>query len=133
MTDINEAMQKIGWTRYHYYSFFVCGCSWAGDMIWSLNVSIAVERASSEWNLSSFTSGALLSCFMIGMLIGSYVCGHLSDKFGRMFVFKKVNLIIILGGLLAAFSVNFWMLLLGLFLIGAGVGGEIAVGATIYS
>ena len=37
------------------------------------------------------------------------------------------------GGLIAVFSYWYWMLLVACFVLGMGVGGEIAVGGTVYS
>ena len=69
---------------------------------------------------------------MFGMFIGSYVGGFLSDKYGRMFIFKKNPLINIVGIILLLVSVNPIMIYCFVFIFGLGTGGEITLGGVVF-
>ena len=71
--------------------------------------------------------------FIVGMFFGCYAWGYLGDRFGRMFAFKKTVLVAAVGSFLMSSSLNPGYLVLFSSIIGFGIGGEIALGGTIYS
>mmetsp|Transcript_9544 Transcript_9544/g.14216 ORF Transcript_9544/g.14216 Transcript_9544/m.14216 type:complete len:428 (+) Transcript_9544:143-1426(+) len=101
-------------------------------MIWTVNIGIIMSSAGDEWNLSEVEKGIIGSCFMVGMLIGSYTWGVLADKRGRMFAFKNTIICAGIATLVLTFSVNFYMLCVMVVVLGAGVGGEICVGGVVF-
>ena len=101
-------------------------------MIWTVNIGIIMSSAGDEWNLSEVEKGIIGSCFMVGMLIGSYTWGVLADKRGRMFAFKNTIICAGIATLVLTFSVNFYMLCIMVVVLGAGVGGEICVGGVVF-
>ncbi|MBY0547780.1 MAG: MFS transporter [Candidatus Obscuribacterales bacterium] len=75
----------------------------------------------------------IIALFMVGWAIGAMVFGALADKIGRA---KTLTITILLYAIftgLCALSQNWWQLGLCRFLVGAGIGGEMGVGAVMLS
>lgn len=68
---------------------------------------------------------------MTGVLIGSYVFGDLSDRFGRRPTFFISLVIQLIGGLLAAISPEYITFVLARILIGASTSGVFLVAYVI--
>ena len=91
-----------------------------------------MDSAGSEFGLSDQLRGYFGTIFMFGMLFGSYFGGLLSDKYGRMFIFKKNPWINIVGIILLIVSVNPIMIYCFVFIFGVGTGGEITLGGVVF-
>lgn len=130
---LGEALNDAGWTKYSTYVFLVCSTAWFIDMVWASSMSIIMAEVGSEWNLSTTLRGLITTCYMIGMALGSYLCGYLGDKYGRMYIFKKTPLISVLGASGVLFSVNLPMMICFSAINGFAIGGEIVLGGTVWS
>ncbi|KAF6037799.1 SLC22A16 [Bugula neritina] len=69
---------------------------------------------------------------MLGFLIGCIFLADLSDRYGRSKLLLVSNICMVVIGVIASFSVNFWMLaimrlLLGIFTAGARNAGFVYV------
>ena len=98
-----------------------------------LVMSFAAASVSSEWTLSPYQLGILLSAGLFGMAIGSISLGALADRLGRK---KLVNicLVIVTAGMFAsAYSENQEQLLAFRFVTGIGIGGMLATLTTLVS
>lgn len=71
--------------------------------------------------------GLIVSIFCLGAMVGSLGTGSLANRYGRRACLIAVNVPYVLGALLMALSMQSWMLLLGRFLIGLGVGASCIV------
>ena len=69
---------------------------------------------------------------MTGVLIGCYFWGKFADKHGRIKPFKTTLFISGIFGLVSSISVDFWMLVIFLFVIGLGLGGNLAVDGVFF-
>ena len=74
--------------------------------------------------LSSFMQGLIGAADLIGIVFGSVVFGRLSDRYGYLFFFRFCPALILLGAVLAILFPNVTMLVVALFIIGFGIGGE---------
>lgn len=74
--------------------------------------------------LTSFQQGAICCTSLIGIMIGSLIFGRLSDKYGYLFFFRLCPVLVLLASLLAFFFDDMSGLVIGLFLMGLGIGGE---------
>ncbi|KAL3317945.1 hypothetical protein Ciccas_003406 [Cichlidogyrus casuarinus] len=68
-----------------------------------------------EW-----VSSAVISFYMLGMLLGFYSAGYAGDKFGRKPCFIVSSIIHTCGGLLLTFAPNKWAYLISQIFIGMG-------------
>ena len=66
--------------------------------------------------------GVMSSMMCVGALIGSLGAGHLSAFHGRLKSIKMTSIVYIIGLLLFAFAMDYWMLFVGRIIIGMGVG-----------
>ena len=74
--------------------------------------------------LSSFQQGIVGCMSLIGIMVGSLIFGRLSDKYGYLFFFRLCPLLVLLASLFAFFMDDLSGLVIGLFLMGLGIGGE---------
>ncbi|XP_031240835.1 solute carrier family 22 member 19-like [Mastomys coucha] len=75
----------------------------------------------SEWDLvcgSEELNSVAKFIFLIGMLIGNFLGGHLSDKFGRKLIFRRALLQIAITGTCTALAPTFFIYCLLRFLTG---------------
>lgn len=83
------------------------------------------------YNLSPFMVQLTLSVNFISYCVCSLFAGALGDHFNRKIVMLWSLTIFVLGSLFCVFSANFWMLLIGRFLQGAGMAGPAVLGYVI--
>ncbi len=77
--------------------------------------------------MSSFMQGVLGAAGLLGIAIGSPIIGSLSDRYGYLFYYRLCPVLITVFSLLVYFFPYEWVLILGLFMIGVGVGGGYAL------
>ena len=75
-------------------------------------------------HLSSLMQGLIGASDLIGIMVGSVVFGKLSDNYGYLPFFRLCPVLMLGGSLLAIFVPNVWVLVICLFIIGFGIGGE---------
>jgi inositol transporter-like SP family MFS transporter len=68
---------------------------------------------------------AAFSANAFGAAIGAAIGGPLSDRYGRKFIYTYDLIVYMVGVLLAAFAVDFWMLLVAFVLTGIAVGAGV--------
>src|SRR6476659_2103497 len=96
----------------------------AGSII-AIATSLAFWQA--EFGISNFAVGLLaaLSANAFGAAIGAILGGPLCDRFGRKAIYTYDLLVYMAGVLLAAFAVNYTMLLAALIITGIAVGAGV--------
>ncbi|MDT5155576.1 MAG: transporter, family, inositol transporter [Mycobacterium sp.] len=92
-------------------------------------IAIATSLAfwQSDFGISNFAVGLLaaLSANAFGAAIGAILGGPLCDRFGRKAIYTYDLLVYMVGVLLAAFAVNFTMLLAAFIITGIAVGAGV--------
>ncbi len=74
--------------------------------------------------LTSFEQGLVCCTSLIGIMIGSILFGKLSDLYGYLMFFRICPTIIFIASLLVFFTDDIAGLVIGLFFMGLGAGGE---------
>jgi sugar porter (SP) family MFS transporter len=72
--------------------------------------------------LSAFEQGAVVSGLLLGAMVGALVGGRSADRLGRRPTLLAVAATFIAGIVLIVVSTNVWVLILGRFVVGLGVG-----------
>lgn len=83
-------------------------------------------------NAPDFAKALLAVSINMGTLIGCYVFSYLIGISGRAPIFRSTVLITTFGGCLVSFFPNYYCLLIGLFIIGLGMGGDMAIASTVF-
>ncbi|MFQ5871226.1 MAG: MFS transporter [Candidatus Geothermarchaeales archaeon] len=126
-------IDRIGFGRFQTRLLFVCGAGWLADAWEVVLVAFIVPGIISEWSLSNGEASLVISSIFIGMLVGAWFWGSISDYLGRRLGFQYTVLIDSVFGLLSAFSPNFLVLALLRGLTGFGVGGTLPVDYSVFA
>ena len=100
-------------------------------MIASRIISMRNNRIQNEFQISNAYIGYLASTLYFGMCMGSFFWGRVSDVVGRKFPFTLTLTIGGVSGLIGTFIGSFGWLLVVMFCLGFGIGGNIPVDGAI--
>ncbi|XP_046977702.1 organic cation transporter protein-like isoform X1 [Vanessa cardui] len=88
--------------------------------------SVFGDTIISQWDLicdRAWLKNLTQTIFMLGILVGNMVFGHLSDRFGRRNPFLAAVFLQLLAGVTTAYSVNWYMFTSLRFLLAVATGG----------
>lgn len=85
------------------------------------------------WGISTPELALLQTITISAMILGKVFAGVIGDYKGRRYALAFNLVLYCAGALICALAPNYWMLALGRFVVGLGLGGEIAAGMTILS
>lgn len=129
----DQAIEEIGFGRFQRRLLWICGLGWAADAMEVLLIAFALPAISEEWGLTNAQRGLLGTSIFLGMLIGAWGWGWVSDRIGRKTGFVSTVAIDSVFGLLSAFSPSFAWLLILRTITGIGVGGTLPVDYSIFA
>jgi putative MFS transporter len=129
----DEAIEQVGFGRFQRKLLVICGVGWAADAMEILLIAFVLPAVAVEWGLSFAQLGLLGTSVFLGMLVGAWGWGILSDRIGRRTGFISTVAIDSVFGLLSAFAPSFIWLLIFRVLTGIGVGGTLPVDYSIFS
>ena len=123
----------LGWRHWHIWLVSSAGQFLGGAIATLVGIAMPLLQRNSQLHPSTLDLALIGSMVLLGIMAGSMVIGHLSDRYGRLLFFKLCPLLILLSGTGASFAPNIPFLLTALFLIGIGIGGEYALDAAYIS
>ncbi|CAK7220100.1 Filamentous Growth Regulator [Sporothrix curviconia] len=128
---VNNAIDDIGWTPYHWKLFVLNGFGYAVDSLILLLQSIIATSAYTEFGGHGYDKGLTIAVYT-GMLTGALFWGMSADIIGRRFAFN-VSLMICSIACIIAGAMPSWASL-GVFiaLIGFGGGGNLVLDTTVF-
>ena len=94
----------LGYGKFHYLFLLVCGWANASDAVEILCISFLLPAAECDLRLTSADKGWLSAVTFLGMLIGGYVWGSLSDSFGRKLILMTAMYVNASCGILSSLS-----------------------------
>ncbi len=83
--------------------------------------------------LSAAIQGIIGAAGLIGIALGAAVIGPMSDRQGYLGWFRACAVIVIIGSLIAMITPNPWIITVGLFVAGLGVGGGYSLDSSYIS
>lgn len=83
--------------------------------------------------LSSVMQGLIGAMDLIGIMIGSVILGKMIDKYGYILLFRLCPALVMVASVVAALIPNDYVLLVCLFFIGFGIGGEYSLDSNYIS
>ncbi|KAJ9548375.1 hypothetical protein OSB04_020918 [Centaurea solstitialis] len=133
---LDEALISVGFGRFQGWIIAYAGLGSIAEAMEVMILSFIGPSVRSEWNLSSTQESLITTVVFVGMLIGAYSWGIISDNYGRSvnnnwlpaFSFTRKGLLsiaIVTSGasLLSAFSPNYISLVVLRCIGGIGLGG----------
>ena len=89
-----------------------------------VSVIIPLYQINAHPELSSFMQGIIGAMDLIGIMVGSAILGKLSDRYGYLFFFRLCPAMICMAAVISLLFPHLWLLILCLFIMGFGIGGE---------
>ncbi|BFZ55013.1 hypothetical protein PYCC9005_002051 [Savitreella phatthalungensis] len=129
---VTAELNRIGFGRYQWGLFVVCGSGWVLDLLWAQAFGLALPAIQKELKFSEKQYGYLSTGFSIGLTLGALTWGILLDTLGRKPAFNYTVAISSAFGLLTGFVSSYPLLILLATGVGFGVGGNIPVDTTIF-
>ncbi|KAH7346819.1 major facilitator superfamily domain-containing protein [Rhexocercosporidium sp. MPI-PUGE-AT-0058] len=130
MHIVNNAIDEIGWTPYHWKLFVLNGFGYAVDSQLLLLQSIISTQASYEFNPSY--PRALTIAVYVGMLIGALFWGLSADIIGRRFAFNVSLFICSFFTIICGAAPNWIALATFIAFLGFGGGGNLIMDTTVF-
>lgn len=129
---IVDEIDRLGFGRYQWHLFFVCGSGWLLDLLWAHAFGLAMPAIQRELGFSESQYGYLSTGFSIGMTAGALTWGILLDIVGRRAAFNYTVAISSAFGICTGFCSSYPLLIVLASGVGFGVGGNIPVDTTIF-
>ena len=101
-------------------------------MMWTASIGYILQGTQEEWSLNDVEIGLIGSCFSAGLMLGAFVWGVVGDRYGRMHAFKNTVILASAAALCLLFSLDYSMVCVSLLFLGMGMGGELALGGTVF-
>ena len=133
-TDIASRLDALPFGRFHLLVIATLGITWILD---GLEVTLAGTLSgeltqSSALGLSNTQVGLAGSSYLCGAVLGAFLFGWLTDRWGRKKLFFITLAVYLAATAATGLSWNMWSFVLFRFLTGAGIGGEYtAINSTI--
>jgi len=132
-TTVEQAIEDIGVGRFQYKLLAICGAGWAADAMEVIIIAFVLPSVIRQWQLSTAQAGYMGTAIFIGMLIGAWFWGTITDRIGRKFGFQMTVLVDSIFGFLSALSPGYIWLVILRAITGFGVGGTLPVDYSIFS
>ena len=127
---VNNAIDEIGFTPYHWKLFCLNGFGYAVDSLILLIQSIIAGSAANEFN-PGFDYGMTVAAY-VGMLVGALFWGLSADVIGRKYAFNLSLLISSIFCIVAGASPNWVVLGLFVSLASFGSGGNLVLDTAVF-
>jgi putative MFS transporter len=131
--SIDDAIDRIGFGRFQKRLLAVCGVTWAADAAEVFLIAFALPGFMAEFDLTPGQAGLVVSSTFLGMFIGAWFWGSISDKIGRRTGFQITIAIFAIFGLASAFAPTVWWLVVLRCLTGFGLGGALPLDFSLFA
>jgi MFS transporter, putative metabolite:H+ symporter len=122
---IDELLDEIGYSYYHYFLLFILILIFFADGTEVLVISLILKSLEKEWQLTPVSKAFLASSALMGVMIGSFFTSKILDLYGRKKFLITGSSIVLIFGVLSAFSQSSWQLFIFRILMGIGIGMKI--------
>ena len=130
---VSEAVEEIGIGPFQRKLLAICGVSWAADAMEVIIISYVIPIVVAQWSLTSGQAGFIGTAIFLGMLVGAWFWGTITDYVGRKIGFQVTVLVDSVFGFLSALSPSYIWLLILRTVTGFGVGGTLPVDYAVFS
>jgi len=129
---IGERLDRLSWTRFHSRVTLALGIGWLLDAFEVNVIGNVLGILKKLWQVTDVQASALVTVWLIGIMIGALLFGYLADRFGRRKLFILTLLLYSGFTVISALSPGYYFFMAFRFLTAIGVGAEYsAVNAAI--
>ncbi|GAA0946190.1 sugar porter family MFS transporter [Actinocorallia libanotica] len=89
-------------------------------------ISGALLFIKTDFHLSAFEQGSVVSVLVLGAMVGALAAGRLADRIGRRRLIGLEGVVFLIGTLIAVLSTEYWMLVAARAVLGLAVGAASA-------
>lgn len=129
MESQTKSLENLPLSRFHWRLIAMAGGSAFVDGYILGIIAIALSLLTSEFGLGPVWVGLIGASSMIGMFVGSLVCGRLTDVIGRKVMFTITIIVFIVGSILQFFVADALQLLILRLVLGIAIGADYPIAA----
>jgi MFS family permease len=112
------------WTRFHSRVTLALGIGWLLDAFEVNVIGNVLGILKKLWQVTDVQASALVTVWLIGIMIGALLFGYLADRFGRRKLFILTLLLYSSFTVISALSPGYYFFMVFRFLTAIGVGAE---------
>jgi MFS transporter, AAHS family, 4-hydroxybenzoate transporter len=131
--DVQDFINTHPYSAFQKRILLLCFLVVAIDGFDTALVGFIAPAVKSAWNIGPAELTPLMMAGLLGLLIGAFIFGPLSDRFGRKKLLLATTLLFALMSIAAGFSQTITQLTLLRFLTGLGLGGALPNAITLCS
>jgi MFS family permease len=121
---LGTRLDQLAWKPIHTWITLALGIGWLLDAFEVNVVGNILGVLRDLWHLSNSQASAIVSVWLVGLMIGALFFGYLADRFGRRKLFLITLLLYSCATVVSALSPGYWFFLCFRFLTAIGVGAE---------
>jgi MFS family permease len=121
---VGTRLDRLAWKPIHTWITLALGIGWLLDAFEVNVVGNVLGVLRDLWHLSDSQASAIVSVWLVGLMIGALFFGYLADRFGRRKLFLITLLLYSCATVISALSPGYWFFLVFRFLTAIGVGAE---------
>ncbi|MGA8116614.1 MAG: MFS transporter [Actinocatenispora sp.] len=124
VAPLGHRLDELPWSRRHSRIVLALGAGWLFDSLEVNLVGGVINPMEKYFDVGPLVGQLVFFSWLIGILVGAVVGGHLADRFGRRRLFLITLLWYACLTVLTGFSPTIWFVIGLRFLTGLGVGAE---------
>ncbi|MGH9355433.1 MAG: MFS transporter, partial [Terriglobia bacterium] len=122
--SVGERLDRLAWTSFHTRITLALGVGWLLDAFEVNIIGSVLGVLEKLWNVTAMQASALVTVWLIGIMVGALFFGYLADRFGRRKLFILTLLLYATCTVISALSPGYFFFLVFRFLTAIGVGAE---------
>ncbi|KAJ4253418.1 Sugar transporter [Fusarium torreyae] len=127
---VNEAINEIGWTTFHFKLSCLTGFGFAADSLVAFLQSVAASQAYLEIGNGGYPTGSTIALYA-GLQMGALFWGFGADIIGRRIAFNTTLFIAAIATVVAGAGPNWVVFCVFVALLGFGAGGNLVLDPTV--
>jgi MFS family permease len=122
--SIGSRLDRLPWTPFHTRVTLALGIGWLLDAFEVNVIGNVLGVLKKLWHVTDLQASALVTVWLVGIMLGALLFGYLADRFGRRRLFILTLLLYSTCTLISAVSPRYYFFLTFRFLTAIGVGAE---------